>query len=153
MNALADSTATTAAPLGPAFYRRIQDRLRHRLQAEGHDGLLMLATGNVVYATGFFHSANERPIAVYVPVEGKPVLFVPLLEKENAEASWISDVRTYEEFPGVVHPVLWMIQASGARRLAVDTIPVRLLEAAKDSVEHLAITDLVEQQSYVKDPE
>lgn len=153
MNALADSTATTAAPLGPAFYRRIQDRLRHRLEAEGHDGLLMLATGNVVYATGFFHSANERPIAVYVPVEGKPVLFVPLLEKENAEASWISDVRTYEEFPGVVHPVLWMIQASGARRLAVDTIPVRLLEAAKDSVEHLAITDLVEQQRYVKEPE
>ena len=81
MNALADSTATTAAPLGPAFYRRIQDRLRHRLEAEGHDGLLMLATGNVVYATGFFHSANERPIAVYVPVEGKPVLFVPLLKK------------------------------------------------------------------------
>ena len=35
-------------------------------------------------------------------------------------------------FPGVVHPVLWMIRACGARRLAVDTIPVRLLDAARE---------------------
>ncbi len=153
MNTPAYATATTAAPLGPAFYRRIQDRLRGRLQADGHDGLLMLATGNVVYATGFFHSANERPIGAYIPVEGEPVLFVPFLEKENAEANWITDVRTYEEFPGVVHPILWMIRACGARRLAVDTIPARLLAPAQEAVERLAITDLVEQQRFVKEPE
>ncbi|MHB2165934.1 M24 family metallopeptidase [Alsobacter sp. R-9] len=144
-----------AAPpaLTRPFYERVQAKLRATMAREGVDGLLMLGTGNVVYATGFFHSANERPIGAYVPVDGDPVLFVPLLEKENAEAGWIRDVRTYEEFPGVVHPVLWMIGACGARRLAVDTLPVRLVEAARDGLERLHVTDMVERQRFVKEPE
>ncbi len=145
--------AAAPAPLSQPFYRRVQEKLRETMAREGHDGLLMLATGNVVYATGFFHSANERPIGAYVPVAGEPVLIVPLLEKENAEAGWITDVRTYEEFPGVEHPVLWMIRACGARRLAVDTLPVRLLDAARGSVQRLAVTDMVERQRFVKEPE
>ena len=128
--------AAAPAPMTRPFYERVQAKLRAALERAGHDGLLMLSTGNVVYSTGFFHSANERPIGVYVPVSGEPVLFVPLLEKENAEAGWIADVRTYDEFPGVVHPVLWMIGACGARRLAVDTIPVRLLDAARELAPH-----------------
>jgi Xaa-Pro dipeptidase len=145
--------AAAPAPLTRPFYERVQARLRAALEKAGHDGLLMLSTGNVVYSTGFFHSANERPIGAYLPVVGDPVLFVPLLEKENAEAGWIADVRTYDEFPGVVHPVLWMIEACGVRRLAVDTIPVRLLDAARERVPHLAVTDMVERQRFVKEPE
>ncbi|WP_293861622.1 Xaa-Pro peptidase family protein [uncultured Alsobacter sp.] len=146
-------TTVSPAPLAEPFYRRVQDRLRRTLQREGHDGLLMLATGNVIYATGFFHSANERPVGAWVPVDGEPILFVPLLEKENAEDGWIADVRTYDEFPGVVHPVLWMLGEIGRRRVAVDTLPVKLLDAARDGVAALAVTDLVERQRYVKEPE
>ena len=145
--------AAAPPPMTRPFYERVQAKLRAELERAGHDGLLMLSTGNVVYSTGFFHSANERPIGAYVPVSGEPVLFVPLLEKENAEAGWIADVRTYDEFPGVVHPVLWMIGACGARRLAVDTVPVRLLDAARERVAHLAVTDMVERQRFVKEPE
>ncbi len=145
--------AVAPPPMARPFYERLQARLRASLERAGHDGLLMLSTGNVVYATGFFHSANERPVGAWLPVVGDPVLFVPLLEKENAEAGWIADVRTYDEFPGVVHPVLWMIEACGARRLAVDTLPVRLLDAARERVPQLVVTDMVERQRFVKEPE
>ena len=33
-------------PLAEPFYRRVQDRLRRTLQRDGHDGMLMLGTGN-----------------------------------------------------------------------------------------------------------
>jgi Xaa-Pro aminopeptidase len=140
-------------PLAEPFYRRVQDRLRRTLQREGLDGMLMVATGNVIYATGFFHSANERPVGAWVPADGEPVLFVPLLERENAEDGWIADVRTYDEFPGVVHPILWMLGEIGRRRVAIDALPVRLLDAAREAVAHLAVTDMVERQRHVKEPE
>ena len=145
--------AAAPAPLTRSVYERLLGRLRASLERAGHDGLLMLATGNVVYATGFFHSANERPIGAYLPVSGDPVLFVPLLEKENAEAGWIADVRTYEEFPGIEHPALWMIRTCGAKRLAVDSLPARLLDAARERVPALTVTDMVERQRFVKEPE
>jgi Xaa-Pro aminopeptidase len=140
-------------PLPPAFHRHVQQRLRARLDAEGFDGLLALATGNVIHLSGFFHSANERPVGLYLPVAGEPVLFVPLLEKENAEDGWIADVRTYPEYPGETHPVLWMLDAIGPVRLAVDALPWRLADAARDRVRHLAPTEMVSEARAAKQPE
>ena len=71
-------------PLPPSFRAMLRDRLRARAQAAGLDGLLLLAPGNVAYASGWLFSVNERPMGLYIPVNGDATLFVPHLELENA---------------------------------------------------------------------
>jgi Xaa-Pro dipeptidase len=140
-------------PLGAEARASIRERLRARAEAAGLDGLLLLAAGNVTYATGFHFSVNERPVGLWLPVEGEPVLLVPLLERENAEAVAGVGVATYEEFPGPVPAELWMIGESGARRLAVDSLDARLLDAARGRVERLDLVDHAAPERAVKTPE
>lgn len=83
------------APLSPDWHAGARDRLRQRAQSVGLDGLLMLRVSNLAYATGLFLSANERPMGIWLPVEGEPILFMPELERENAEACCIADMRLY----------------------------------------------------------
>ncbi len=137
-------------PLTSDFYRRVLDRVRHRAETAGFDGILALGSANLIYLTGFFHHANERPMGVYVPVDGGPVLLVPHLEKENAETSWITDVRTYPEFPGLTHPVLWMMRQTGARRLAIDTLEARLFGEAASLLPTLELTPAIEHLRFQK---
>ena len=73
-----------------------------------------------MWATGFFHIPNERPIGLYLPAHGAPVLFVPFLEKENAEESWIDDVRWYLEYPGETPAEVWMAAQLPGARIGVD---------------------------------
>ena len=56
------------ARLSSAFRAMVRDRLRGRAQAAGLDGLLLLAPGNLAYATGWIFSLNERPMALWLPV-------------------------------------------------------------------------------------
>lgn len=144
---------TIATPLSPDFYRGILNRLREKTEAADAEGFLALDSHNLIYATGFFHRTNERPMAVYVPVDGDPILLVPHLEKENVESHWIADVRTYPEYPGILHPVLWMLKEAGARRIAVDTLEARLFREASAHVETLALSDALTELRFVKHPE
>jgi Xaa-Pro aminopeptidase len=131
----------TLAPLTPAFRAMLRDRLRARAEAAGLEGLLLLAPGNVAYATGWLFSVNERPMGVWLPVEGEAVLMVPHLELENAEAVPGVRVATYPEFPGHVPPALWMLRETGARRVGVDALEARLLAEAQAGVARLDLTD------------
>jgi Xaa-Pro dipeptidase len=140
-------------PLPPAFRAMLRDRLRTRAVAAGLDGLLLLTPGNVAYASGWLFSMNERPIGFWLPVEGEPTLFVPHLELENALAVPGVQVATYEEFPGRVPPALWMIEATGARRLGVDALEARHLRAAEALVDWLDLADHVLPERGVKHPE
>ncbi|MGA1208801.1 MAG: aminopeptidase P family N-terminal domain-containing protein, partial [Gemmobacter sp.] len=74
----------TPAPLGGAFRAMVRDRLRARAEQAGLDGLLLLAPGNVAYASGWLFSVNERPMGLWLPTDGEATLFVPHLELENA---------------------------------------------------------------------
>ena len=152
-NVLEKPAAAAIGPLTPDFYRGVLDRIREKTAAAGREGFLILDSHNLTYATGFFHRANERPLGVYVPVEGEPVLLVPHLEKENAEANWIADVRTYPEFPGIEHPVLWMLCEMGARRIAVDTLEARLFREASAVFPLLELSPVIEELRFVKQPE
>ena len=128
-------------PLPASFHAMLRDRLRARAAAAGLDGLLLLAPGNVAYASGWLFSVNERPMGLWVPVEGEATLFVPHLELENALGVADVQVITYEEFPGLIPPALWMIAQTGARRLAVDALDARYLSAAQGMVARLDLTD------------
>jgi len=143
-------TAPALAPLAPAFRAMIRDRLRARAEAAGLDGLLVLAPGNVTYATGWHFSVNERPMGLWLPVEGEARLLVPQLELENALAVPGVGVTTYDEFPGELPPVLWMIGETGARRLGIDALEARLLEAARAPLAHLDLSDHVRPERVVK---
>jgi Xaa-Pro dipeptidase len=137
-------------PLPASFRDEVRQRLRIRAQAAGLDGLLLLGAGNVAYATGWHFSVNERPMGLWLPVDGEGVLLVPHLELENAMEVPGVEVRTYEEFPGEHPPVLWMLRQTGARRLAVDTLGAEFLEAARQGVERLELKDHVRLERVVK---
>lgn len=137
-------------PLAPAFREDVRRRLRARAQAEGLDGLLLLGAGNVTYATGWHFSVNERPVGLWLPVDGDALLLVAHLELENATAVPGVEVRTYEEFPGERLPVLWMIEEMGARRIAIDTLGAELMDTARAELDRLDLVDHARPERSVK---
>ncbi|WP_375552262.1 M24 family metallopeptidase [Rhodophyticola porphyridii] len=140
-------------PLDAAFHARARDRLRARAQAAGLDGLLLLRAANLAYATGLFLSANERPMGLWLPVEGAPVLMLPGLERQNAEGTGLSDLRFYDEFPGEVPPVLWMLDQIGRKRVGIDLLDAALLDAVRDRLAHLDLTDHAMTARTIKEPQ
>lgn len=140
------------APLGPAFHAGARGRLRARAAAAGLDGLLLLRASNLAYATGLHLSANERPMGLWLPVAGEPVLMLPALEAENA-AGVVRDLRLYDEFPGEVPPVLWMLSEIGRRAVGIDALEARLLDAARAATARLDLTDHAMVARAVKEPE
>ena len=137
-------------PLAHSFYEDVRRRLRERAQEEGLDGLLLLAAGNVTYATGWHFSVNERPVGLWLPVDGDALLLVAHLELENAMDVPGVAVRTYEEFPGERPPVLWMIEETGARRMAVDTLGAELLAPVQTMLGRLDLVDHAKPERAVK---
>jgi Xaa-Pro dipeptidase len=137
-------------PLAPAFHEDVRQRLRERARSAEVDGLLLLGAGNVTYATGWHFSVNERPVGLWLPVDGDALLLVAYLEVENASDVPGVVVRTYEEFPGERPPVLWMIKQTGARRIAVDTMGAELLEPAQAMLERLDLIDHAKPERAVK---
>lgn len=140
-------------PLPPSFYESVRERLRARAEDEGVDGLLLLAPGNVTYATGWTFSVNERPTGLWLPVEGDAELLVALLELENAASVPGVGVKTYEEFPGEIPAELWMLRTCSARRVAVDRLDASLLDDARAAVDRLALVDLARGERARKRPE
>lgn len=140
-------------PPGPAFRAAVQDRLRARAAANGLDGLLLLRVQNIAYATGLFLSDNERPMAIWLPVDGSPIAFMPELERENADATGISDLRCYEEFPGTSHPILWMLDEIGPKSVGVDRLEAHLLDAVRSKTTRLDLTDHAMAQRMIKTEE
>jgi Xaa-Pro dipeptidase len=138
-------------PLDNAFYKRRVESIRERLAVTKFDGLLLLDIHNVIYASGFFHIPSERPLGLYIPMIGEPVLFIPLLEKENASDTWIADIRSYFEYPGEEYPVNWMVRTCGAKRLGIDHLSHHIFQTLDP--EHVSITTLVHEMRWVKEPE
>ena len=139
-------------PLNETFYRRKLTQVQSKLAEAELDGILLLNQYNVIYASGFFHTPSERPIGFYVPASGEPTLYIPLLEQENAADGWVKDIRTYFEFPGDTHPIRWMAQDTGAKRLGIDSLEHSLFKELKQH-QRVVITHLVDALRYVKEPE
>jgi Xaa-Pro aminopeptidase len=143
-------TVEPIKPMGEDFRQSVRESLRRTAMARGLDGVLLLSPANVFYACGFNFSVNERPIGLYVPVEGDAKLFVPLLELENAEPVQGVTLGIYEEFPGLVHPVVWMVCQSKATRIAIDTLDARQVAPLNTLVDELVLEDLAAPLRFVK---
>jgi Xaa-Pro aminopeptidase len=140
-------------PLSASFYQRLITRLQQRLRAEGLQGILLLDMHNVIYLSGFFHSPSERPIGLFIPEAGDPTLFIPLLERDNTDQLFLDDIRSYEEFPGLTHPVLWMLTEINRPHLAIDTLPAQLYTTIQQAFPGICLSDMVSEQRYRKEPE
>jgi Xaa-Pro dipeptidase len=143
----------TLEPLGESFYRRKLGHIQTKLAEAELDGILLLDMYNVMYASGFFHSPSERPIGFYIPASGEPTLYIPLLEQDNAADGWVKDIRTYFEFPGDTHPVLWMALDTGAQRLGIDGLEHSIFIQVQQSLSHAVISPIVDTLRYCKEPE
>jgi len=137
-------------PLPAEFYAKTRRKLRARADDDGLDGLLLLSPGNITYATGWHFSRNERPIGLWLGTNGDSVLLVPHLDYEYASEVPGLKVRAYQEFPGVTPPVLWMLDETGARRVAIDTLDAALLGAAQQKLERLDLEDHAREERSVK---
>lgn len=98
-------TARFSQTLEPAFFDRVQDRVRGMLVGAGFTALLTDHPEDVAYLTGFFHHPSERPVAVWLGADGRTVLMTPELERENAERQHArAQLVSYAEFPGIDAP-------------------------------------------------
>jgi len=140
-------------PLDAAFFARARDRLRARANAAGLEGLLLLSASNLAYATGLFLSANERQMGVWLPVSGNPILMLPSLEQENAEGTGLIDLRFYDEYPGKVPAVLWMLDQIGRKCIGIDQLDAAFLDAARAKLSGLDLTDYAMLARSIKEPE
>ena len=149
MSALAGALRK-AVHLPPDHYRRHVAAIQDRIGAAGYDGLLVLNAANLMWATGFFHIPNERPLGLYLPAQGAPLFLAPLLEKENAEETWIANVRCYEEYPGVVPAEVWMMDQIAGARLAVDAAGHAAFEYMRQCKPRLVLDDTIQRMRYFK---
>ena len=94
------------------WYKRKTRQIQEKMGEEGLDALLLLDPYNIFYATGFFHQTTERPLGLFLPQNGEPSFYVPLLEQEMASETWVKDVHVYFDFPGPVHPIAWMLKSN-----------------------------------------
>lgn len=91
--------------LPTGFYTDVQDGVRAALAAEGLDALLTDSPQDVAYLTGFFHHPCERPVAVWLAVDGTTALLLPELELEHAQTQRaVAEPVVYPEYPGLVPP-------------------------------------------------
>lgn len=140
--------------LSTEWYKNTTRRIQEQMGIEGYDGLLLLDNYNVFYATGFFHQTTERPLGVYIPAQGKPTFYVPLLEKEMAEATWVDTVKWYFDFPGKIPALEWMLRDIPAQhKVGIDQLKVRDWEKVKAIRPTAKICDLVYTMRLVKTQE
>jgi Xaa-Pro dipeptidase len=135
------------------WYQHKFQEIQSRLPEAGLDALLLLDPFNIFYATGFFHQPTERPLAVLVPGAGQPIFFVPLLEEDMARETWVEDVRSYFDYPGEIHPLIWMLDQIRAERLGFDNLSIRDWWLVQSSRPQARVSDLVYTMRLVKDPE
>lgn len=102
---ISTTTARFNQRLEPVFFDRVHARIRDLTVAAGFDAIITDHPEDVAYLTGFFHHPCERPVAVWLDVDGRVVLLTPELERENAERQLArAEIIAYGEFPGVEAP-------------------------------------------------
>ena len=141
---------TRSVYLGTDFYRARVAQLQHAAGEAGLDGLLVLNPANLMWATGFFHIPNERPLGLYLPADGAPILLVPFLEKENAQESWIEEIRWYLEYPGEIPAEVWMVGQLAGGRIGVDAASYGTFQAMAAAKAGLRLDTTVSRLRFVK---
>jgi len=117
--------------MAPDYAQRVS-RLTQSLPAQGLDGLILIPGPNLRYCTGLSFHLMGRPTLAILTVDHAPLLFVPELERDKAEANAIGAVvKTYGEDPAARQPALAAAAAPlglARRRMGVEPLRMRWLE-------------------------
>ncbi len=134
------------------WYINKVDQIKNSLPAAGLDAILLLDPFNIYYASGFFHQSTERPLGMFIRAKGDPIFYVPALEKEMAEDTWVSDIKVYFDFPALVHPVIWMLKDNkDCRHVGIDRLDYRQWKTVSAECPNAEISDLVYDMRLCKD--
>lgn len=84
-----------------------QNTVKMNLKESGLDAGIFFHPLRIRYLTNFEHLSTERPIALVIPTEGKPVVFLPRLEEDHFNYLCPNTMQTwvYFEYPGKIHPL------------------------------------------------
>lgn len=134
----------------------IQDSVRARAAELGLDGILSDDPDDVAYLTGFFHHATERPVAVWLPVDGLALLLVPRLEAAYARSQQaLAEIVEYAEYPGTTNPFVALDRRMRGGRIGHPrTMSYLRLEMVREAFDRTIVpTDAVMEARYIKRPE
>lgn len=82
-------------------YAERAERLRALARGAELQAVALVPGPNLAYVTGLRFHLSERPVLGFFPVEGRPVLVVPRLERTKAErAPYPCEIVTYEDASG-----------------------------------------------------
>jgi Xaa-Pro aminopeptidase len=149
--------------LGEDFYRRKVKAVQEALEVKKLAGLVTFQYAEIYYLAGFFHYPTERPVALFIPRRGDPVLFIPRLELDYVrEGGWAPEVESYFEYPGSTHPVDWIcerLKTRGWDTAALgweDSLSVGTRERLGRALPHVSwipAGDIVSRLRLTKEPE
>ena len=137
-------------PLSKKFYEQTRQNLLNLINKKNLDGFLITNPANIYYFTGFFYVTNERPSGFYLSKTNKSKLFIPLLEKENAENIKIDNVCIYEEFPGKINPYSFMAENIEERNIGTDIKNIDILNLVETQFDTLLHNTGVEKFRFQK---
>lgn len=82
-------------------------KLRAHMEEEKFDAYLITSGVSIFYFSHFYHMVTERPAALLVEPDGKPVFLGPLLEADHLklQTPLIGDCYTYLDYPGEKYPM------------------------------------------------
>ena len=83
------------------------EKLRAHMREEGFDAYLVTSGVSIFYFSHFYHMVTERPAALLVEPDGKPIFLGPLLESDHLrlQTPLIGECYTYLDYPGEKHPM------------------------------------------------
>jgi len=137
-------------PLSGNFYKETKNKLLNLIEEKNLDGFLVTNPANIFYFTGFFYVTNERPSGFYLSKNNISKLFIPLLEKENAENLQVNEIHIYEEFPGETNPYTFMANTISEKKIGTDIKNTDILNLIKNNFEELNHKTGIEMFRYVK---
>jgi Xaa-Pro aminopeptidase len=81
--------------------------LREVMAERKYDAMLVTNGVSIFYLSGFYHMVTERPAALLVPPDGKPLFMGPLLEADHLrhQTPIVGEAYTYLDYPGEAHPI------------------------------------------------
>lgn len=144
--------------LPASSYEQRVEYIQDYLAKKDLSGLFVFNPYNIYYMTGLFHFPTERPISIFIPQNGEPVLFIPIMEIEEAHNTPFKDIRHYFEFPGLKNPYDWMVEETkksfpAIKRVIVDSVSHSLFKQLEEKLASasLKVDTIVHEMRLIKD--
>lgn len=109
------------------------DKLRQQMAAYQMDGIALVPGPNMVYFSDIHAHVSERPILLFIPLDGEPAIIIPSLEAMKAQAAGIAEERIFDWSDEVGFAAAFLAAAEelglASWKLGVEALYMRVLES------------------------